>query len=240
MKIFPAVDIHEGKAVRLKRGDFLQKTVYYDNAVDAAKRWEAEGAQYLHVVDLEGALLGEPKNVSTIEEIVSSTSLKVQAGGGLRSEEAVDRIMNAGADRVVLGTSIIKDPVLVSQICRKYDDRVVAAIDIKNGKVALQGWSEEAEVGFVEVVHDLEYFGVRHVLYTDISKDGMREGVDIPGIKKVLDKLFYPVIISGGVGSIEDIKALKSIEDEGIEGVILGTSIYEGSIDLREALRIAD
>jgi phosphoribosylformimino-5-aminoimidazole carboxamide ribotide isomerase len=237
--IIPAIDLKEGKCVRLLQGDMDRATVFSDNPVETALRWEAEGGQRLHVVDLDGAFKGEPRNRKIIEEIVDAIKIPVQVGGGIRDIETIDAYVNMGVDRVILGTIAHTNPELVAKACEIYHGRIVVGIDAKDGKVAIQGWAEVTSKSAMELATEYEEYGVAAIIYTDISKDGMMQGPSIEATRYLALSVDIPIIASGGVSSLEDIKHLLPLEADGVEGVITGKAIYSGALDLKEAISIA-
>lgn len=237
MKIFPAIDILDGKAVRLYQGRLDSVKVYNEDPVDQARIWADQGAQWLHVVDLDGAVLGKPANADIIAAIVKAVDVPVQTGGGIRSMETIERVFDAGVSRAVLGTALVTRPDLVSDACARFDG-IVAGIDARDGKVAIEGWKQGTEHGVLELIHELELLGVRRVAYTDISKDGTQEGINYGAYRALVDQINIPVIASGGVATLEDVRDLVSIGDQ-IEGVIVGTALYEDRFTLRQAIAAA-
>ncbi len=235
MIVFPAIDILDGKAVRLRQGRLDAVTVYNDDPVDQARRWIDQGAEWLHVVDLDGAVLGEPKNLDIVERI-AALGTPVQFGGGLRSMETLDRVAQAGVKRMVLGTTLITQPAFVAEACEKYGAAVVAGIDARDGKVAIQGWRQGTEYGVLDLIADLELLGVKRLAYTDISKDGMQTGVNYGAYRALVGQTLMPITASGGVSSLDDIRDLHALGPQ-IEGVIVGRALYEGALDLAEAIR---
>jgi len=234
VKIFPAIDILDGKAVRLQQGRLDAVTVYNDDPVSQARLWEECGAEWIHVVDLDGAVLGTPVNGDIIAKIVNSVKVPIQTGGGIRSMETVDRMFELGVSRVVLGTALISNPELVGSACAKYEG-IVAGIDARDGKVAIEGWRQGTECGVLELVRDLTMLGVRRVAYTDINRDGTQSGVNYGTYRALIDQIDVPVIASGGVASIGDIRDLASIGPR-LEGVIIGRALYEGVFTLDQAI----
>lgn len=234
MKIFPAIDILDGKAVRLYQGRLDAVKVYNDDPVDQARIWAAQGAEWLHVVDLDGAVLGKPANAEIIARIVTAVNVPVQTGGGIRSMETIERMFDAGVSRVVLGTALVTQPDLVSEACAKHEG-IVAGIDARDGKVAIEGWKQGTEHGVLELIRELELLGVRRVAYTDISKDGTQEGINYGAYRALVDQISIPVIASGGVATLDDIRDLVSIGAQ-IEGVIVGTALYETRFTLQQAI----
>lgn len=233
MHILPAIDILDGKAVRLQQGRLDAVTVYNEDPVEQAKRFIDEGAEWIHVVDLDGAVLGEPKNIALVHRI-AELGVPVQTGGGIRTMTTIDRMFDAGVTRVVLGTALVKEPMLVSEACVKYDG-IVAGIDARDGKVAIEGWREGTDHGVLELILELEMLGVRRVAYTDIAKDGMQTGVNYGAYRALTTQISIPIIASGGVSSLEDIRDLHTLGAQ-IEGVIVGRALYEGSFTLAEAI----
>jgi len=234
VKIFPAIDILDGKAVRLYQGCLDSVKVYNDDPVDQARKWAEQGAEWIHVVDLDGAVLGEPKNADIVAAIVKSVNVSVQVGGGIRSLAVIDHMFGVGASRVVLGTALVSDPELVSVACAKYPG-IVAGIDARDGRVAIEGWKQGTERGVLELINELELLGVRRVAYTDISRDGTRAGVNYGAYRALVDRVELPVIASGGVAGLDDIRDLASIGPQ-IEGVIIGSALYEEAFTLQQAI----
>lgn len=239
MLIFPAIDIRDGKCVRLFQGDFRQETVFSDNPVDIAKKWEAQGAQFLHLVDLDGALAGKSRNLDTVKAIVHAVSIPVELGGGIRTMEQVDEVLAIGVRRVILGSAAVHNPELVREACAKYGGRIVVGIDAKNGIAVIDGWGVSGNVEAVALAEKMKDLGVKTIIYTDISRDGTLEGINVEATAKLARESGMNVVASGGVKSAEDIRALKPFENDGIEGVIVGKSIYMGTLDLQEAIEIA-
>jgi phosphoribosylformimino-5-aminoimidazole carboxamide ribotide isomerase len=236
MVILPAIDILDGRAVRLQQGRLDAVTVYNADPIDQAKRFIEAGAEWIHVVDLDGAVLGEPKNIDLVHGI-AELGVKVQTGGGIRTMETIDRMFDAGVERVVLGTALVKEPMLVTDACKKYDG-IVAGIDARDGKVAIEGWREGTDHGVLELIHELEALGVRRVAYTDITKDGMQTGVNYGAYRALTTQVTIPVIASGGVSSLDDIRDLRTLGPQ-IEGVIVGRALYEDAFTLEQALAVS-
>ena len=235
MKIFPATDIIGGKAVRLVRGDY-EKITYYGDPLEIAKSFEACGAEFLHAVDLEGAKAGGTPNFDTIEKIIRETGLKVQVGGGIRNAETVKKYVAAGAFRVILGTAAVTQAGFAEEMVRKYDEKIAVGVDIKDGKVAIKGWTETCGYDAFDFCAVLEKAGVRTVICTDISKDGMMAGTNRELYARLNREFGMDIIASGGVSSIEDIKYLAQMN---IYGAILGKALYEGGVSLKEAIAAA-
>ncbi|MDO9557364.1 MAG: 1-(5-phosphoribosyl)-5-[(5-phosphoribosylamino)methylideneamino]imidazole-4-carboxamide isomerase [Coriobacteriia bacterium] len=236
MIIFPAIDILDGKVVRLRQGRLDSVTVYNDDPVDQARRWAAAGAEWIHVVDLDGAVTGEPVNLPIIRRIVGE-GIPVQMGGGIRSMEMLERIYDSGVQRTVLGTALITQPSLVVEACERFEG-IVAGVDARDGKVAIQGWREGTEYGVLGLVRELEVLGVRRLAYTDISRDGLQTGVNYGAYRALASQVGIPIIASGGVSSLQDITDLLTIGLQ-VEGVIIGRALYEGVFTLEDALATA-
>ena len=236
MNIFPAIDIIDGKAVRLERGDYAKMTVYSDSPVDVAKSFEAVGAKYLHVVDLEGAKDGTTPNLDVIVKIISETSLKVEVGGGIRSHEVLDAYINAGVFRVILGTAAVSNPEFLEEALAKYGDKIAVGVDLADGMVAIKGWREVSSISCMDFFARLEALGVKTVICTDISKDGLLGGTNVELYRELSAKFSIDIIASGGVTSVDDVRKLKEMD---LYGAILGKAIYAKRIDLGEALAVA-
>ncbi|MFC2342872.1 MAG: 1-(5-phosphoribosyl)-5-[(5-phosphoribosylamino)methylideneamino]imidazole-4-carboxamide isomerase [Negativicutes bacterium] len=239
MIIFPAIDLRGGKCVRLFKGDFSRETIFSDNPSAVAVKWEEMGAQYLHVVDLDGALQGETKNREAIRSILGAVHIPMELGGGLRSLESIERALTGGIQRVILGSAAVENPLLVQEACHRFGDRIVVAIDARDGIVATQGWESSGNVSALDFAKQMADYGVKTVIYTDISRDGTLSGLNLEGAIELSKVSGLRVVASGGVRSLEDIRAVKAHETDGIEGVIVGQAIYSGRLDLKKALRIA-
>lgn len=235
MILYPAIDILDGKCVRLTQGKFDQAQVYFDDPLDAAKKWADAGAQWLHVVDLNGAKEGKPVNIKPIERIMTSIDLPVQIGGGIRTQDVAEIFLTMGAGRIIIGSAAIEDPDLVEILSVKYEDRVGVSLDAKNGKVAIHGWLDVSDKNAVEIAQQFEGVGVHALVYTDISKDGMMIGPNWEGLKDMIGAVGMHVIASGGISSLDDVKKAKEL---GAGGCILGRALYENKIDLKEALSL--
>ena len=233
MVIYPAIDIKQGKCVRLTQGRFSDVTVYSDSPVEMAKKWEQAGAKYIHLVDLDGALAGQSVNFEVIRQIAAEVSVPVQMGGGIRSLETIKNILDSGVTRVILGTSAVKNQQLVKEAVELYKERIVVGIDAKDGMVAIEGWEQVSEFKAVEFAKIMQEIGVKTIVYTDIACDGMLTGPNLAAMQEMAQSLDIDVVASGGVGSIEDIVALKPT---GVEGVIVGRALYTGNVDLEKAL----
>ncbi len=235
MIIYPAIDLKGGQCVRLRQGDFAQTTVYSSDPVNMALHWQAQGAEYLHVVDLDGALAGTGVNTEVIRRICTALTIPVQTGGGIRIMADVEEKLAAGVSRVIIGTAAVKDPEFLRQAIETYGpDRIVAGIDAKNGMVALEGWEEESQVSAVELGKQMRALGLQTAVYTDISRDGMLSGCNVAETKKMMEQTGLDIIASGGISSIED---MQKVAEAGIPGVITGKAIYEGKLDLAAAIQ---
>jgi phosphoribosylformimino-5-aminoimidazole carboxamide ribotide isomerase len=237
-QLIPAVDIQGGKAVRLRQGRAEEATVFDDSPVEAAKRFAAAGANRLHVVDLDGAFLGKPVNFEIIRRIVAAVDVPVQVGGGVRNFDIASRYLGAGVSRVVLGTSVVRNPEEVLRITKAYPGKVAASIDARDGRVAIRGWVEMTGVEAVDLARQMEKSGVSCFIYTDIARDGMMAGPNFRSISGFAKGLVTPVVASGGVTTLADVETLASMENEGVTGVIIGRALYDGSISLSDALRL--
>lgn len=238
MIIFPAIDIRDGKCVRLFKGDFNQETVFSDKPEEMAEKWQAEGAEFLHLVDLDGALAGKSQNLATVKKIIAAVNIPVELGGGIRTMENIDEVLALGVKRVILGSVAVKNPELVKEACAKYGERIVVGIDAKDGIVAVDGWGVSGNVDVITLAKEMAKVGVKTIIYTDISRDGTLAGVNVEATAKLARESGINIVASGGVKSTADIKALLPYEKDGIEGVIVGKSIYMKTLDLAEAIEI--
>ena len=239
MYLLPAIDILDGKAVRLAKGDYAKVTVYNDDPVEQAKVFEAAGAEWLHMVDLDGAKSGNADNIAVVERIMNATSLRVEVGGGIRSLAVIERLCNAGASRLVLGTALVRDPEFAQAAIEQYGDLLAAGIDAKSGEVAVAGWREGSGVQAADLAAQMSAQGYCHLVYTDIARDGMQTGIDEQAYVRMSEAFGHPVIASGGVAGMDDIERLAAAEHARpgtIEGVIAGRAIYEGSLPLEQAI----
>lgn len=234
--VYPAIDIRGGKCVRLVQGDYAQETVYHDTPSVVAKDWEAQGAAWIHLVDLDGAKAGQPVNEKAIAEIASSVQIPVQVGGGLRSMAAVEKLLQAGVQRVILGTAAIEDQAFVEEALAKHADRIAIGIDARNGYVATRGWLETSEVKAEELAKALADKGAETFIFTDISRDGMMQGPNVDAIVRMAQVSGRSVIASGGVSRLEDLERLAGYADEGVSGAIVGKALYMGAIQLDLAI----
>lgn len=237
MRIFPAIDLFEGKAVRLYKGDYAQMTVYSDDPVEIAADFYSRGARYMHLVDLDGARNGQTPNLEMIKAIVGAYDMFVEVGGGIRSLEVIEKYISAGVDRVILGTAAVTDRDFLCEAVRKYGDRIAVGVDIKDGYVAIKGWEEQSTLSAFEFCGELERIGVSTIICTDISKDGAMQGANHALYERLSAEYKMNVIASGGVSSIEDVKRLASL---GIYGAIIGKAYYTGAISIREAIAVGE
>jgi phosphoribosylformimino-5-aminoimidazole carboxamide ribotide isomerase len=232
--LYPAIDIRDGKAVRLAQGDYERETAYDDDPVAAARRWTEGGARWLHVVDLDGAKAGEPVNLDHVRRIVAAVDVPVQLGGGLRDSKKVEEAISAGVERVVLGTAAVRDPALAEAVASAHGDRVVASIDTRSGKVAAEGWTEDSELEVTAALAALGDRGIRRFVYTPVEVDGLMEGPDLGSLRRVAEATDGEVIYSGGVGSIDDLRELAGLGLENVAGVIVGRALYERRFTVAE------
>jgi phosphoribosylformimino-5-aminoimidazole carboxamide ribotide isomerase len=236
MLIIPAIDIKDGRCVRLFQGDMDKETIYFEQPLDAAKHWVAEGATFIHIVDLNGAVEGRPVHTREVGAICKETGVAVQLGGGLRSVDAVKAALGLGIARVVIGTAAYDNPQFLRDLCKRFPEKVVVGIDARGGKVAVKGWKETTAMDAIELARRCEADGAARIIYTDISRDGTREGVNIEATGKLAQSIKIPIIASGGVATLDDIRRLLPLEEQGVEGVIVGRALYSGSFTLKAAL----
>jgi phosphoribosylformimino-5-aminoimidazole carboxamide ribotide isomerase len=239
MIIIPAIDIKDGQCVRLYQGEMDQETVYFPDPLAAAKHWASEGAERLHVVDLNGAVKGRPVHTREIAAICKNAGVPVQLGGGLRTLAAVEAAFALGVARAILGTAAHENPDFLRRACEKFPGKVIVGIDARNGRVAVKGWKETTATDAVELAVSCEAAGASRIIYTDISRDGTGEGVNVEETRRVARAVKIPVIASGGVATLDDIRRLKKLETDGVEGVIIGRALYSGAFTLREAVQTA-
>jgi phosphoribosylformimino-5-aminoimidazole carboxamide ribotide isomerase len=239
MLIIPAIDIKDGRCVRLFQGDMNKETVYFENPLDAARHWVKEGATFIHIVDLNGAVEGRPVQAREVEAICKETALSVELGGGLRSVDAVKAALALGVARVVIGTAAYDHPELLRTLCKDFPGKIVVGIDARGGKVAVEGWKETTAMDAVELAQRCEADGAARIIYTDVSRDGTREGVNIEETRKIAQSVNIPVIASGGVATLDDIRRLVPLEKHGVEGVIVGRALYAGTFTLTHARSVA-
>ncbi|HBA88621.1 MAG TPA: 1-(5-phosphoribosyl)-5-((5-phosphoribosylamino)methylideneamino)imidazole-4-carboxamide isomerase [Geobacter sp.] len=238
MIIIPAIDLKNGCCVRLEQGLMEKDTVFNDDPGAQAAEWQRQGGEILHIVDLDGAFAGEPKNRGAIESIVKSVTIPTQLGGGIRDIATIEAYLSLGIGRVIIGTAAQRDPGFVKEACRLYPGKIVVGIDAKNGMVAVQGWAEVTDITATDLARRFEGDGVSAIIYTDISRDGMMQGPNIEATKALAEAISIPVIASGGLSSLKDIENLMAIESSGVTGVITGKAIYSGAINLAEAIAL--
>ena len=240
MKIFPAIDIKDKKCVRLVKGDFDKKTEYELSPIEQAGKFKDHGFKNLHIVDLDGALTGETVNLDIIKDIVSKFNLKVEVGGGIRNIESIRKYIDGGVDKVILGSAAIKDKNFLKDACQKFPDKVALGLDAKDGYLSVSGWKENSNQSTLDYLQEVNDYGASRLIYTDINRDGMKQSPNFRETVKVADTSNCPVIISGGVSSIDDIKKAKELNNNNIEGIIVGKAIYDGDIKLDELVRELD
>jgi phosphoribosylformimino-5-aminoimidazole carboxamide ribotide isomerase len=240
MKIFPAIDIKDKKCVRLVKGDFDNKTEYEMSPVDQAGKYKDHGFKNLHIVDLDGALTGETVNLDIIEEIVGKYDLKIEIGGGIRNFESIKKYSDVGVEKVILGSAAIKDKYFLKEACKKFPDKIALGLDAKDGYLSVSGWKEDSNQLTLDYLKEVNDYGASRLIYTDINRDGMKQSPNFDETSKVADNSNCPVIISGGVSSIDDIKKAKELDNKNIEGIIVGKAIYDGDIKLEELVKEID
>ncbi len=238
MLVIPAIDLKDGRCVRLRQGDLQRETVYSDDPPAMARQWVEQGARLLHLVDLNGAVDGNPKNLSSIEAIVRAVSLPVQVGGGIRSTDTIKRYLSLGVARVVLGTAVLERREVLDRACAEFPGKILVGIDARDGQVAVRGWTSLSGTSTHELLEQLKGYALAGIIYTDISRDGMLEGPNVAGLADVAARSPVPVIASGGVSRVEDIRAIKAV-GSCVAGVIVGKALYDGKLDLRAALAAA-
>jgi phosphoribosylformimino-5-aminoimidazole carboxamide ribotide isomerase len=239
MLIIPAIDLKGGRCVRLLRGEMAAETVYGDDPVAMGRRWVSEGAEYLHVVDLDGAVSGAPMNGDAIAALCAALPIPIEVGGGVRTIERAAQLLAAGADRVIFGTAALAHPEVVATACERFPGRIAVGIDARDGKVAVQGWTETSQTTAIDLARRVEAFGVVRIIYTDISRDGTQQGVNVEATRALAEAITIPVIASGGVGSLADITALLPCASAGVDAVIVGRALYTGAVSLADAIAAA-
>jgi len=240
MKIFPAIDIKDKKCVRLVKGDFNNKTEYETSPINQARKYKEHGFKNLHIVDLDGALTGETINLDIIQEIVRKFDLKIEVGGGVRSIDSIEKYADVGVEKIILGSAAIKDKLFLKEACKKFPNKIALGLDAKDGFLSVSGWKENSNLLTLDYLHEVNDFGASRLIYTDINRDGMKQSPNFKETLKVADTSNCPVIISGGVSSIDDIKKAKGLNNKNIEGIIVGKAIYDGDIKLEELVRELD
>ena len=234
MIIFPAIDIKDGKCVRLIKGDFNQMTSYEKSPFDQAKLYFQNRFSNIHIVDLDGALQGRPSNSNVVKEILKNFKLKIQIGGGIRTIDDIDNWVKSGVDKVIIGTAAVENKDLLKTACEKFKNKIAISLDVKDGFIFLSGWKKKTNILAVDFLKEIQNFGVSRIIYTDINKDGTKEGPNIKDTIELSNKVKIPLVISGGISSIEDIKKIKSLNNSNIEGIIVGKSIYDGDVKIKE------
>ncbi|HBV96650.1 MAG: 1-(5-phosphoribosyl)-5-[(5-phosphoribosylamino)methylideneamino] imidazole-4-carboxamide isomerase [Peptococcaceae bacterium BICA1-7] len=240
MLIYPAIDIRAGRCVRLVEGRLDRETVYSDDPAAMAGLWQEKGARWLHVVDLDGAFSGSPKNIDVIKKIRETVSIPIQVGGGIRDLKTVEELLSIGINRVILGTVAINSPDMVAEACKKYGEAVAVGIDARDGKVAIEGWGVTAEKNALDLALEMKTAGIKRIIYTDIWRDGTLQGPNVDAVREMARNTGIGVIASGGISTLDDLRSIKKMERMGVEGVIVGKSLYDGRVALEEALSLAD
>ena len=241
MLLIPAIDLKDGKCVRLRQGRMDDVTVFSDDPLEMASKWVSEGARRLHIIDLNGAATGTPVNAEIIKKIADTyPELPIQVGGGIRDADSVQTYLEAGVQYAIIGTKAVSAPHFVNDMCLEFPSHIIVGLDAKDGKVAIDGWSKLSNHDVIDMARRFEQDGVVAIVYTDISRDGMMTGVNVEATVKLAQAVHVPVIASGGVSTLDDIQALCTVEEEGIEGVIIGRALYEGTIDFSEALALTN
>lgn len=235
MLVIPAIDLKDGRCVRLRQGDMAAETIYSDDVTEVAHKWERSGASLIHVVDLNGAVDGEPKNLPHIQSILRSVSASIQVGGGIRSLETIRQYLNAGVSRVVLGTAALTSRTFLEDACREFPKRILLGLDARDGRVAVKGWTSVSEVKAIDLLKALSGCSIGAVIYTDIARDGMLSGPNLSALKDIVECSSFPVIASGGITSVEDLRAVRSLGPK-IEGAIVGKALYDGKLDYQAAV----
>jgi len=238
MIIFPAIDIKDGVCVRLIKGDFRQITTYENTPLDQAKKYFKNGFNNIHIVDIDGALHGRPVNSILIKEIIKKVKSKIQIGGGIRTIEDINRWIDMGIDRVVMGTAAVENLELLETACNKFKNKIAVSLDAKDGLIALAGWKKQTNISAIDLIKKIQNFGVSRIIYTDINRDGTKQGPNIKDTVELSSKTKIPLVISGGVSSLEDIKKIKSLSNSNIEGVIIGKAIYDGDIKINDLAKL--
>jgi phosphoribosylformimino-5-aminoimidazole carboxamide ribotide isomerase len=237
--VIPAIDLKGGKCVRLFQGDLAKATVYGDDPVGMAERWQAEGAAWLHLVDLDGAVAGTPAHLETLREIAAKLTIPIEFGGGIRTLASARTVFSAGAARLILGTAALEAPDLLGEIAVEFPGRVYVALDAREGRVATRGWTSTSEVAVVDAARECERRGAAGFLFTDIARDGTERGLNVDSTAELAEAVRVPVIASGGVASLDDVRAIRSVESHGVTAVVIGRALYTGAIRLRDAIEAA-
>ncbi len=241
MIVIPAIDLIDGACVRLSEGKFNTKKKYFDNPLEVAEKWKSQGAEWLHIIDLDGARTGEAKNLKIALGIKEKLDLKIQFGGGMRSEKILEKIMESGIDRAILGTKAIEDFSFLKKSFKSYKNRIILSLDFKKGgQILKEGWQKDTSFNIFNFSKKIKDIGIKEIIITDVSRDGMLKGIDVNFIKQILDKTGLSLIIAGGISTIEDIESLKKLEHRGIKGVVIGKALYEGGINLKKAIKVGE
>ncbi len=239
MLLIPAIDLKNGQCVRLRQGRMDDVTVFSDDPVSMAKKWVDEGAARLHIVDLDGALKGQPINIKVVEKIAAAVDVPVQVGGGVRDEETVQRYLNAGVSYIIIGTKAVNTPHFLRDLCLEYPRHIIVGLDAKDGRVAIDGWSKLSAHGVIEMAQHCERDGVEAIIYTDIGRDGMMDGFNVESTRELAKTVNTPIIASGGIATLDDIHKLKELQADGVVGAVIGRALYEGGFKLSDAAKIA-
>jgi len=241
MLLIPAIDLKDGKCVRLRQGRMEDETIFSDDPLAVAQRWVDAGARRLHLVDLNGAFAGRPVNADVVHRIAEAfPEVPIEVGGGIRDEDTVQLYLDAGVQYVIIGTRAVSAPHFINDLCLEFPGHIIVGLDAKDGKVAIDGWSKLSNHGVIDMAQHFERDGVEAIIYTDISRDGMMQGVNAEATAKLASEISTPVIASGGISTLDDIRSIQAVADEGITGVIIGRALYEGTIDLVEAQKLVD
>ncbi len=241
MLLIPAIDLKDGKCVRLRQGRMEDETVFADDPLEMAQRWVEAGARRLHLIDLNGAFAGKPVNADVVHRIAEAfPEVPIEVGGGIRDEDTVQLYLDAGVQYVIIGTKAVSAPHFINDLCLEFPGHIIVGLDAKDGKVAIDGWSKLSNHDVIDMAQHFERDGVEAIIYTDISRDGMMQGVNVEATAKLAGEISIPVIASGGISTLDDIRALLAVADEGITGAIIGRALYEGAIDLAEAYKLVD
>ena len=233
MEVIPAIDLRGAKCVRLYQGDYDQQTVFNEEPIAVALRWYSQGAKWLHIVDLDGAAMGEPRNIAAVEGIMKESGLLVELGGGIRREDVAEELLHKGVSRVILGTSAIENPRLVENLCRQFGEAIIVGLDARDGRVAIHGWRKDTAIEVLELSQEMVELGVRRFIYTDIKRDGTLTEPNFDVVRELVSRLNVPIIVAGGISRLEHLRRLREL---GVEGAIIGKALYTGDVDLEEAI----
>ena len=238
MIIFPAIDVKDGKCVRLIKGEFKNMTSYKNSPIDQAKKYFQSGFTNIHIVDLDGALKGKSINSNIVKEIIKNVKLKIQVGGGIRTIDEISAWLEVGADKVIMGTAAVENIKLLESACNKFQNKIAVALDAKNGLITLSGWKKQTNISAIEFIKKIKNLGVSRIIYTDVNKDGTKKGPSMEDTIKLSNETHIPIVVSGGISSLEDIKKIKLLKNSNIEGVIVGKSIYDGDIKISDLAKL--